>query len=190
MTVIAAATDGTNVWMAADSGSEVADRVFRRAGSKVLRLQVGDSEALVGVAGRSVLRPLFDKVKIGGEPDPASDADCDAWAQAIAVAWTELAMELQPQPVDQGGSLDGCAILAFAGRLWYVTENEAERVGESFAACGSGASAALGAFHAVARQTGRSVAVDVQLAADAACRYSQGCYLPVVYESAGPGVRR
>lgn len=190
MTCIAAATDGRTVWMAADSGSEAGDRVFARAASKIMRLPVGDSYALVGSAGRSLVGPLFAKVKLDQAPDATDDADCDAWAQAVAEAWTELAMNLEPKPVDQVGTLDGVALLGYAGRIWYVTENEAERCRDSFNACGSGAGVALGAFHVLEHTRRRldlagPIRDDAQTAVEAACRFSQGCYAPSTTDQTG-----
>ncbi len=154
---------------------------------KLLRLRVGRTEeALLGVAG---IHGLGDKTARGlnlpTAPDPEDD-DCDSWAQAIAESLYATAADAPRKLLDPDGDLDGSALLAHAGRLWYLTcRAVALRCGPYFAV-GSGDDHALGALHAThqhAPQLAADPYASLQAAIAAACAFRADCAPPVIVEA-------
>lgn len=76
---------------------------------------------------------------------PAADAPHDQWAEAIAEAITDIAME---RHVTENGRLDGSLILGCHGRLWTIAHCQAIPHLDGVAAIGSGEGPAIGAVDA------------------------------------------
>lgn len=179
MTVIAGCADGRTVWMGADSqatGDD--DRKWRDR--KLSRIAVGRTgEAMIGAAGDSRLSPLVRKICAPFDPNPHDDADCDGWAQAIAEAFTSLAVETVPPITGENGCVEGYVLLGYAGRLWMLTTSIAVPIPDEFTAIGSGGDYALGALAALHAQGSKLGWPAVHTAVAAACRFSAGCSGPI-----------
>jgi hypothetical protein len=184
VTVIAAATDGRTVWMAADSAStDDSGRIWTT--DKLNVVEVGRSgRALISSCGDHRLGRLVQGLSAPFDPDPTSDAACDGWAQAMAEAWTDLACSATPPVTEEDGSVAGFALLGYAGRIWTVLTNVADRVRDGYAAIGSGGDLALGMLAA----TEAPLEDRVRRAVEFACRHHAGCAPPVdVADAPWPG---
>lgn len=179
MTVIAGLIDPRGgAWLAADSASSGSDGRLWTV-SKIVRRPVGDSAALLGSAGDHRLTGILRTICFPeGGPNPSSDEDCDAWAQAVADAITEQALDARPPVTDDQGLLDGYALLGHAGRLWVLFTSCAERV-EQYAAIGSGGDYALGALDALHVATSIDPQRALRIACQSACRHHEGCRPPI-----------
>lgn len=83
-------------------------------GSKIVRLEVGREQALLGVSGDAQLIPMLRHGLKLEAPDPGDDADCDGWAYRVACAVTELCVEARPPVMNEDGrSGDNYAMGAF-----------------------------------------------------------------------------
>lgn len=141
MTVVAACTDGTTVWMAADTATNVQGRPVPNAARKIRTLFVSGGQTaspLFAVAGDGALA-RFDQQEID-----APGRDLDDWAGDVASLLTDWAME---RGLSEDGHLDGTGLLGFDGRLWVLAHHSAIPV-EAYQAIGSGGDAAVGAMHA------------------------------------------
>ncbi|MER7331687.1 MULTISPECIES: hypothetical protein [unclassified Micromonospora] len=183
MTTIVACGDGSTVWMAADSATNVYERPIIGGVRKLLRLRAGAGyQVLLGVAGAGGLPGcLAANLKIDAVPLPGEDVH--AWAHAIACAITEIADDAG---LMEDGALDGSVLLGWGGRLWTVSQSCACAHPDGRAAIGSGEGPAIGALDVLLDQ-GTEPAVAVTRAAQVGItrdRYSGG---PVQVERlAGP----
>lgn len=157
MTCIAAWADQHGVWMCSD-GLSIGDRdVVSSAKRKISRIKEPKSftgkaagDILIGSAGRTILARVRDHVGIATTPDPNNDDDCNKWAHAIADALVEAAFDFKQPPTQNEFGLDGCFLIGWAGRLWYIGGDQyAELVNSHYFAVGSGDMVALGALYAL-----------------------------------------
>lgn len=176
MTVIAAATNGRTVWMATDSASIGDDgRIWHV--DKIHELSVGRTgTALIGTAGDHRLTQTLRHVSAPIDPDPRDATDCDGWAQSIAESITQIAVEALP-PITEDDGIAGYALLGYAGRLWIVTTDVADRIPDGFAAIGSGGGYAQGALDVLSDH--QQTAATVTRAAATAVRYDSRCRGPI-----------
>lgn len=185
MTTIAAATDGTTVWMAADSCSSNSPAfvVRHRTDPKLVRLPVGDRHALLGFAGlvqvERIARYHLDTPTV---PDPNADSELAAWAHQVAERWGQLAVD--HRAVDADGDVDGIGLLGYAGRLWSITDGCALRIGHYYA-IGTGGPYAMGALAALGQEhRGIRLPEDLTAAVEAAARHDLYTRPPVVTDRA------
>lgn len=148
MTVVAAYRDQDAgiVHLAADSGSSGASEIVTPI-AKIRQLKVGlDDHAVLGIAGRMALIPLAARhLKADAAPDARSASDCDDWAQAIAEAITDIALEHGCG--DDGWMAHNGGLLAYGPWLWEITHHLALPI-HSYIAIGTGAACAMGAMWA------------------------------------------
>lgn len=169
MTTIAALADGQTVWMAADSCTNVYNRPLPGAARKIRRLHVGDDTALLGYCGDGALPSLIDASLTVERPD--NNNDLDTWANAVARAITELAVDAG---LVEEGHLDGSVLLGFRGRLWVLTHMQAVVITDGICTLGSGEGPAIGVLDALVGT--RPADQLVRLAVELAChrdRYSE-----------------
>lgn len=187
VTVIAAVADGTRVWMAADSqATDGHGRIWARAASqtKLVRLAVGADTGLMACEGAGELESIArHRMKLDHAPDPTDDADCNAWAGAVAESFAELAVERVPPVTTADGAIDGRALLGHAGRLWLLAGSAALRIASTFTAIGAGGDYALGALHAL-DAAGRlhDPVQALRIAVETAIVYDDSCGGPVVVD--------
>ncbi|MEU0078544.1 hypothetical protein ABZY58_11660 [Micromonospora tulbaghiae] len=143
MTTIVAYADGSTVWMASDSATNVYDRPIIGGVRKLLRLPAGAGyQVLLGVAGAGGLPGcLAANLKIDAVPLPGEDVD--AWAHAIACAICEIASDAG---LMDEGVIDGSVLLGWGGRLWTISQSCACSHPDGRAAIGSGHGPAIGAL--------------------------------------------
>lgn len=135
--------DGSTVWMASDSLTNVYDRPIISGVRKLLRLPAGGGyQVLLGVAGAGGLPGcLTANLKIDAVPLPGEDVD--AWAHAIACAITDIATEAG---LMEDGDIDGSVLLGWGGRVWTISQSCACAHPDGRAAIGSGEGPAIGAL--------------------------------------------
>lgn len=155
-TVLALARDG-EVVMAADSRSNVYDRVIPGV-HKILRLKEGKHDPnwiverprrqiLIGFSGRAALVDLvLAHLTFELPGDPTDQENCDAWAAALARSITDLAVEAR---LTDDGELDGSFLIGWAGQLWHCSHQLAMRMPDGISAVGSGEGYAIGALDAL-----------------------------------------
>lgn len=156
MTVIAAVPTHEGVFMAADSQLTRGESIMGSV-PKIIVKTAGGSDVLIAVTGNHRLSALARHgLNLPDRPDAADENSCDSWAHAIACALADLAFEAKPPVLDEHGSVDGEALLAFDRHLWLLNGQAAVRMAGPFA-IGSGAPEARGAMHAVGVGTERYV---------------------------------
>ncbi|MFG3710903.1 hypothetical protein [Micromonospora sp. NPDC047730] len=169
-TVVAAAVDG-KVFMAADSCLTLYNRPVVGLGMKILRLDAGDDEVLLGLSGHWGLSGFLSKLKLPVAPDESESYQ--AWAHELAGVITKAAVEAG---IVDDGQMDNHLLLGWNGLLWTLHHHTALAHLDGRAAIGSGEAVALGALDAFLA-TDVPTAAAVAGAADIACRrdiYSQG----------------
>lgn len=182
VTTVAALVEGGSCWMACDSLTVDGWEMKGSIGSKIVRLEVGREQALLGVSGDAQLIPMLRHGLKLEAPDPGDDVGCDSWAYRVACAVTELCVEARPPVMNEDGrSQRGAVLLAAAGRLWSCATNQAWRVGSYFA-IGSGDNYAMGAFHAL-DAVGELGPGRLHEVIEAACAFDLHSGLPVMVES-------
>lgn len=145
MTTVAALARDGHVVMAADSLINVYERPIPGGARKIRRIKVGDGEILVAASGNSGLMAVAGSL-LHVDAEPAEGADPQPWAEAIAVAATQLAMD---QSLLDHGTMDGCLLLGWRGRLWTISHATAIPHDDGIAALGSGEGMAIGAIDAL-----------------------------------------
>lgn len=176
MTTVVAYGDGETVWMAADSATNVYGRPVVGGATKILRLDAGDDEVLLGLAGAGGLATVMPRLKLPFSPDE-SDVP-QAWANEVALAITALAVE---HGLVEGGQLDGHMLLGWHGLLWTIIHAMAIPHPDGCAALGSGEGPAIGALDAL-RICDVDPAEAVRLAAEIACRRDRYSMPPIQVE--------
>lgn len=155
MTAIAAVSYRGNVWMAADSAVSWGDRKQSMASPKVWRC----GEYVMGAAGAAA----FDRLLTAVRWDRPIDEMIDQLVAAIA----RLGMDAD----------EGEALIGYRGGVYYYADRSLFRSGDSFGAVGAGAPHLLGYLDA---SRGMPPGPRVHAAVRSACRYVDGCGLPVV----------
>lgn len=147
MTTVAGIARNGCVAIAADRTNNVYDRPIICGATKVRRKQTGDGHTvLVAVTGDGALMALVrDALHI--EAVPAPQADTQQWADAVAQAITELALERSIRNDD--GRMDGTVMLGWNGTLWSLTHMQAIPHPDGIAGLGSGSDYAVGAMTAI-----------------------------------------
>lgn len=174
-TVVAVARDGL-VHMAADSATNVYDRPVLGV-VKIRTHEAKDSaRMLLGYAGDGALPSVVAAHLIIDAAPRIEDDDQkhQVWAEAVARAITELAIE---HNLTEGGRLTSNVILGFHGRVWTLTHMQAIQHHDGLAALGSGEEPALGAVLAGLALGETDMPKLVHLAVGIACaldRYSDG----------------
>lgn len=186
MTVVAAYADNGTVWMAADTYASAGGGTVAEV-QKVLRIPVGDSEALLGIAGSA---PLIQLVAFDFDAPALRDGgDLDEWAYRVAVELTRVCRKAGHPVVNDNNDqfIGGGFLLRFAGSLWRVGTNEATPLG-GYYAIGSGGAEALGALYAFHLTGKLQLNPDrwVQAAVDAACHWDRDCRAPVTFHVLDP----
>lgn len=180
MTVIVGLVAEGVAWLGADSCG-VDDNGRRRPGGKLLRLPVGDGCALLAHAGEGALKLV---VRHGLTTEAPEDAgSLDGWAQALAVASAELALDHKPPITDGDGGVAGHSLLAYSGRLWHLAQGCAESAAGPVAAIGSGSDYALGALTVLLHQ-GLAPGALLHTALAAACEWQVDCAPPFDWDRA------
>lgn len=177
MTCIAALARDGRIAMAGDSRNNVHDRPIIGAAAKVRHRMTSDGkdQMLFGVSGDGALMVLVrDRLHVDEAPKP--DADPHPWADAVAIALTELALEASIR--DQDGRLDGSALLGWNGRLWTLTHMQAIPHPNGVAAIGSGSDYAIGVMSALAGQDLEPAEI-VTRAVACACEHDPWCAQPI-----------
>jgi ATP-dependent protease HslVU (ClpYQ) peptidase subunit len=148
MTAAIAYGDGQNVWMAADSMTNIYTRPVLSA-KKIARLAVTqtggldlDPFALISTAGDGGLMQLIRKWT---PPEFATGSDVDAWAQTVAEAITMMAIA---NGMTEGGRMGASCLLGFQGRVWTISHMYAVSHPDNISAIGSGEGPAIGALDA------------------------------------------
>jgi ATP-dependent protease HslVU (ClpYQ) peptidase subunit len=147
MTTIVGYTAGGNVYMAADTCTNVYDRPILSGAQKLHRVKAGlDSEVLLGICGDAGLAgEIPASLKIDAVPD-GTDADVQAWAHAIAKAITEIAVAAG---LVDSGKMDSHLLLGWGGRIWTISHMMAIPHPDGVASIGSGEGPAIGALDAL-----------------------------------------
>lgn len=144
-TVVALARHG-QVWMAADSLTNVYERPVRDGARKIRRVPVGDDGGvcLLAVSGAGGLADLMGfRLRLAAAPESAG---LGRWAADAAWAVTELA---QAVVLVSESRVDGSLLLGYGGRLWTLSESHAIPAPDGIAALGSGEGPAIGALDAL-----------------------------------------
>lgn len=176
MTTVVAYGDGETVWMAADSCTNVYERPIVGSATKILRLDAGDDEVLLGLAGAGGLATVMPLLKLPFTPE--DDGVPQAWANEVALAITALAVE---HGLVEDGQMDGHLLLGWRGLLWTIVHAMAIPHPDGFAALGSGEGPAIGALDAL-RICDVEPAEAVRLAAEIACRRDRYSMPPIQLE--------
>lgn len=155
MTTVAALIHEGNVYMAADSRSNVYDRPIDGV-RKILRVPAGDGEILLGVCGDGALAGVLPTA-LKVEAPPETGVDAQPWANSVARAITEATLEARI--TNEAGRMDGSLILGAAGRLWTVSHMQAIPHLDNVAALGSGEGPAIGAMDALLPAGGNPVEI-------------------------------
>jgi ATP-dependent protease HslVU (ClpYQ) peptidase subunit len=179
-TVAALALDG-EVYMAADSCTNVYERQIIDGARKIRRLPVGNYEALMGVCGSGGLADLVAyRLELDDSPGD-HPGDVDRWAATVAQAVTELAVEAG---LTEGGHLDGHLLLGFRGRLWTIVHSQAIPIPDGVAALGSGEGPAMGVLDTLLGEVPPSEAV--HRAVQVACNRDRNSRPPIYVEALTP----
>ncbi|MBF9135297.1 hypothetical protein I0C86_41335 [Plantactinospora sp. S1510] len=185
MTTVLACAVGDRILMAADSCTNVYERPLHDAARKVVRLPAGDEEVLIGVSGSA---GMPDVLHAGLKLDavPVEDEDPQAWAHAVAVAATELAVEAG---LVEAGRMESNLLLGWRGHLWTLVHSCALRHPDGRAALGSGEGSALGALDALL-DVGVTPAEAIVRAVQIACRRDRYSEPPIYLELLAPQKRK
>ncbi|MEU1761285.1 hypothetical protein [Micromonospora sp. NPDC005652] len=176
MTTVVAYGDGKTVWMAADTATNVYERPIVGGATKILRLDAGDNEVLLGMAGAGGLASVLPSASLPMSPEDGESPQ--GWANAVALTLTQAAVE---HGLVEDGKLDGIMLLGWNGLLWTITHAMAIPHPDGCAALGSGEGPAIGALDAFLLR-GEDPAVAVRLAAEIACRRDRYSMPPVQVE--------
>ncbi len=190
MTVIAALVHDDVVYVATDTIATDGRQRRWHGVRKTHRMQVGlASEALIAAAGPLTLSTTWERLASNASPDTDDLADCDQWAQTLAVAYTETVAERVPPPSSE--DLDQSeAVLAFAGRLWTIEAHLALPVEGAYTAIGGGGDYALGALevaHPLVVAGTIAPAQAVAAAVRAAIKHCASCGGDVDVQTLAPG---
>lgn len=177
MTTVVAYGAGDTVWMAADTCTNVYERPVVGGATKILRLDAGDDEILLGLAGHGGLASVMPSVELEMSPEPGEHAQ--AWANQVALAITRHAVE--HGLVEENGQMDGHLLLGWNGLLWTIVHAMAIPHPDGYAALGSGEGPAIGALDAL-RICDVEPGEAVRLAAEIACRRDRYSMPPVQVE--------
>ena len=142
MTTVVAVAQGHDVWMAADTMTNIYDRPVYTA-RKIRRVSTPSGDLLLGFSGDGALADMV-QYRVGY---PALTGDrLDLWATSIAIA-------ISTQGVAEGlvddGRLGGNLILGTQGRLWTLVHMQAVAHDDGMAAVGTGEGPAIGALEAL-----------------------------------------
>ena len=139
MTTVVAVAQGHEVWMAADTMTNIYDRPVYTA-RKIRRITTDSGDILLGISGDGA---LADMIEHRVEYPVLTDKHFDAWA-------TEIAIAISKQGVAEGladdGRLGGNLILGVQGRLWTLVHMQAVAHDDGMAAIGTGEGPAIGAL--------------------------------------------
>lgn len=183
MTTIAALVDDGVVYMAADTQNVVYDRPIPDAAQKIHRLTTASrDEVLIGVCGDGALMVLI-RSALHIDATPTGDDDPLPWADSIARALTDLALDAGVRNED--GRMDGTALLGWDGELWALTHHQAIPFSDGWAALGSGSDFAIGAL-AVLHGVSDHPANKVYRAVCIACDHDKHSGQPIQYMQLDP----
>lgn len=146
MTTVAAIARRGTVHMASDSMANIWDRPIISGVPKIHRHPAaGGGAVLLGCSGDAGLGTL---IRSGLKLDaaPAGDDDGQGFADAVALAVTELARDAG---LLENGRMSATALLGWHGHLWTISHAVAVRHLDGIAAIGSGEGPAMGAMHAL-----------------------------------------
>lgn len=182
-TVLALARDGT-VFMAADSMTNVFDHPMPGAARKIMRLDAGGEQVLLGISGNAGMagriRPAWAAAEISLPP---RDDDLQECAEEIANLVTQPILDAVM--TDSDGQMDGHFLLALRGRLWTIFHHAAVPHLDGLGAVGTGEGPAIGALDALlARRVQPEKAV--RLAAAIAISRDLWSGLPLQFEVLAP----
>lgn len=179
MTVIAAFATDDHVVMGCDTRYDYSGTGLYAQHGKIGTLTASDGgEVLIAASGNgSLLSVVLRDLKIDGIPNPSDPADADRWADAIAVAITDLIADAKPSVLSTNegvGHIDGTFVVAWRQYIWWIYTHTAVRVQGPVLAIGSGAEVALGSLNtSIALGAKPEDAVD--MAVRLACQYASGC---------------
>jgi len=144
VTTVVAVAHGRDVWMAADTMTNIYDRPVYTA-RKIRRVSTPSGDLLLGFSGDGALADMI-QYRVGY---PAlTDKGFDVWATDIAIA-------ISKQGVTEGivadGRLDGNLILGVGGGLWTLVHMQAVAHDDGMAAIGTGEGPAIGALETLLR---------------------------------------
>lgn len=176
MTTVVAFADGETVWMAADSCVNVYDRPIVGGATKILRLDAGDDEVLLGLAGAGGIASVLPELTLPMSPEEGESAQ--AWANRCAIAITKLAVE---HGLVDDGQMDAYLLLGWHGLLWTIVHALAIPHPDGCAALGSGEGPAMGALDAL-RICDVGPEEAVRLAVEIACRRDRHSMPPIQVE--------
>ena len=180
MTVIAAVRTPHRVVMGCDTRTDYSGTGMLIQDSKIGTLIAPNGDrVLIASSGNAAMQRVVQRgLKIDDTPDASDDTAADLWADAVAVAITDLLADSKPAVVNSGGdeasSIDGTLILAWRQHLWWIFTHSAVRPAGGVLAIGSGVEVALGSLHTAA-QADMDPEEAVQLAVRLACRHASGC---------------
>ena len=144
MTTVVAVAKGREVWMAADTMTNIYDRPVYTA-RKIRRVDTDSGNILIGISGDGALADMIERRV---EYPVLTDKGLDVWA-------TEIAIAISKQGVAEGlvddGRLGGNLILGVRGRLWTLVHMQAVAHDDGMAAIGTGEGPAIGALETLLR---------------------------------------
>lgn len=175
MTTVVACTRDGQVFMAADSLTNVYERPIYDGARKVRRIPVGDGELLLAVSGAG---GIADAAQADLRPEPPRDDDLQAWAGYVAHLVTDIGQE---RGFVDDGHLDASLLLGYAGRLWTIAHGVAIPHPDGIAALGSGEGPAIGALDVLLDQ-GEAPAAAVLAAVHIGCGRDKHSAPPVYAE--------
>ena len=178
MSVIAAVTDGSTVWMGSDSA--MTGGVTYLTGSKVFTV----GTVLYGVCGNlDACNAIRHGAKLPGSVVNArsgggivESVELDRWAYHTILPRLKEAMT-------KASISEPCfnVMVGIRGRILLVDENAVSEDRRPYVAMGEGAEVALGAMHTLMNRQGRrNHAGIVEKALEAACEFMPSCSEPLV----------
>lgn len=176
MTTVLAAVDGASVVMGADSCTNVYARPIPGSVTKIVRMDAGDRDVLLGVAGDGGIPALLSTLRL---PDAPEDGEpTGLWASQVAMLISRAAVEAG---LCEDGRMDSHLVLGFAGQVWTLTHGQAIAHPDGRAAVGSGEGPAIGALDALLL-TGMDAPSAVRLGVEIACRRDRYSMQPIQLE--------
>ncbi|MCU1590656.1 MAG: hypothetical protein JWP11_1912 [Frankiales bacterium] len=179
MTTIAAVARDGQVWMAADSATNVYDRPIFDGARKIRRINASGREFLLGCCGAGGMADVMGyRLAATLAAGMGELTDLQYWAANVAWAANVLAVEAG---LAENGRQDGSLLLGCAGQLWVLSEVQAIRIPDGVCALGSGEGPAMGALDILLEQ-GAAEAESVRRAVDVAVARDRHSQAPVYVE--------
>jgi ATP-dependent protease HslVU (ClpYQ) peptidase subunit len=177
VSIIAAATDGTTVWMGSDSA--VTGGITYLTGSKVFTVGTvlygvcGNLDACNAIRHGSKLPGSVVNARSGG--GVIESVELDRWAYHTILPRLKEAM-LKNGVTEPSFNV----MVGIRGRILLVDENAVSEDRRPYVALGSGSEVALGAMHTLMNRQGRrNHAGIVEKALEAACEFMPSCAGPL-----------